>query len=97
MTWFTVIVILIIAVVATIAFSAMAFLSGFIYANKRVDGYVKKLADRMVDDMLKEKIGKTLAGVTTARNTRGRFILTMTERTSATPRGLELMRICQTS
>lgn len=63
MTWFTVIVILVIAVIATIVFSAIAFISGFICSNRNVSDHIKKQADRMVDDLLKEKIGKTLAGV----------------------------------
>lgn len=63
MTWFTVIIILLVAIAATVAFSAMAFLSGFVIANKRNDQYIKKQADKMVDRLLREKIGKTLAGV----------------------------------
>lgn len=63
MTWFTVIIILLVAIAATVAFSAMAFVSGFVIANKRSDQYIKKQADKMVDRLLREKIGKTLAGV----------------------------------
>jgi len=63
MTWFTVIIILLVAIAATVVFSAMAFVSGFVIANNRNDQYIKKQADRMCDRMLKEKIGKTLSGV----------------------------------
>lgn len=63
MTWFTVIIILLVAIAATVVFSAMAFVSGFVIANKRSDQYIKKHADKMVDRLLREKIGKTLAGV----------------------------------
>ena len=63
MTWFTVIIILLVAIAATVVFSAMAFVSGFVMANKRNDKYIKKQADKMVDRLLREKIGKTLAGV----------------------------------
>ena len=63
MTWFTVIIILLVAIAATVVFSAMAFVSGFAIANKRNDQYIKKQADKMVDRLLREKIGKTLAGV----------------------------------
>lgn len=63
MTWFTVIIILLVAIAATVVFSAMAFVSGFVIANKRNDQYIKKQADKMVDRLLREKIGKTLAGV----------------------------------
>ena len=63
MTWFTVIIILLVAIAATVVFSAMAFVSGFVIANKRSDQYIKKQADKMVDRLLREKIGKTLAGV----------------------------------
>jgi hypothetical protein len=63
MTWFTVVIILLIAVAATALFSAMAFISGFVCSIRRTDAYVKKQADKMVDRLLKERIGKTLAGV----------------------------------
>lgn len=63
MTWFTVIIILLVAIAATVVFSVMAFVSGFVFANKRNDQYIKKQADKMVDRLLREKIGKTLAGV----------------------------------
>lgn len=63
MTWFTVIIILLVAIAATVVFSAMAFVSGFVIANKRNDQYINKQADKMVDRLLREKIGKTLAGV----------------------------------
>ena len=63
MTWFTVIIILLVAIAATVVFSAMAFVSGFVIANKRNDQYIKKQADKMVDRLLRKKIGKTLAGV----------------------------------
>ena len=63
MTWFTVIIILLVAIAATVVFSAMAFVSGFVIAYKRNDQYIKKQADKMVDRLLREKIGKTLAGV----------------------------------
>jgi len=63
MTWFTVIIILLVAIAATVVFSAMAFVSGFAIANKMNDKYIKKQADKMVDRLLREKIGKTLAGV----------------------------------
>lgn len=63
MTWFTVIIILLVAIAATVVLSAMAFVSGFVIANKRNDQYIKKQADKMVDRLLREKIGKTLAGV----------------------------------
>ena len=60
---FTVIIILLVSIATTVVFSAMAFVSGFVIANKRNDQYIKKQADKMVDRLLREKIGKTLAGV----------------------------------
>ena len=63
MTWFTVIMILIIAICATVVFSVVAFMCGYAFANRKLDELIEKQADRMCDRMLKEKIGKTLAGV----------------------------------
>lgn len=63
MTWFTVIVILIVAVVAVVATSVFSFFMGVNWAIKTFDLKVKKEADKMVDKLLKQKIGKTLAGV----------------------------------
>lgn len=63
MTWFTVFMILIIAICATAVFSVIAFMYGYVFANGKLDKLIEKQADRMCDRMLKEKIGKTLAGV----------------------------------
>ena len=63
MTWFTVFVVLAIAICATAVLSVVAFMYGYVFANRKRDEWIKKQADRMCDRMLKEKIGKTLAGV----------------------------------
>lgn len=63
MTWFTVIVILIVAVVAVVAASLFSFFIGANWSIKTLDLKIKKEADKMVDKLLKQKIGKTLAGV----------------------------------
>ena len=63
MTWFTVFMIFIIAICATAVLSVVAFVSGYVYAEGKQDEWIKKQANRMCERMLKEKIGKTLAGV----------------------------------
>lgn len=63
MTWFTVFMIFIIAICATVVLSVVAFMSGYVFADRKQDEWIKKQASRMCDRMLKEKIGKTIAGV----------------------------------
>lgn len=66
MTWFAVFTILLLAIAATIVFSVVAFFCGYKLCAKdwgNLDELVKERADKMVDRLLKERIGKTLAGV----------------------------------
>lgn len=55
--------IFIIAICATAVLSVVAFMSGYVWAKEKQDEWIKKQANRMCERMLKEKIGKTLAGV----------------------------------
>ena len=63
MTWFTVFMIFIIAICATGVLCVVAFILGCVFAEGKKDEWIKKQANRMCDRMLKEKLGKTLAGV----------------------------------
>lgn len=66
MTWFAVSMILLIAIAATIVFSAIAFVCGYKRCAKdwgNLDELVKERASKEVDRLLRQEIGKTIAGV----------------------------------
>lgn len=47
----------------SIVSSLVAYVAGYIRGFKKSDSEIKKEADRMVDSLLKEEIGKTIAGI----------------------------------
>ena len=63
MTWLAVFFIFLIAMVAAVIASTIAFVSGWMICCERKDDKIKKEADKLVDGLLKEKIGKTIAGI----------------------------------
>lgn len=66
MTWFAVFTILLLAIAATIVFSVIAFFCGYKRCAKdwgNLDELVKERASKECDRLLKQEIGKTIAGV----------------------------------
>lgn len=63
MNWFAVSIVAASFTVFSIICALVAYVAGYIRCSRNIDSEIKKEADRMVDSLLKQEIGKTIAGI----------------------------------
>lgn len=63
MNWFAVSIVAASFTVFSLICALVAYVAGHIRGSRNIESEIKKEADRMVDALLKEEIGKTIAGI----------------------------------